>query len=51
MFEPAVSIEITYQTCINCGVAFGLPSALDKKLQETHRDFYCPNGHAAAVHR
>jgi hypothetical protein len=37
-------MEIT--TCCVCGVQFGMPAYLDKKLRETHKSFYCPNGHS-----
>jgi hypothetical protein len=32
--------------CYNCGVAFAIPQDLVSVLKETHRCFYCPNGHA-----
>lgn len=41
--ELTLSFQI--QSCINCGVAFAIPSELNDRLRETHRAFYCPNGH------
>lgn len=38
-----VSLEV--QTCITCGVHFGVPTEFDKKLRQNHNGFYCPNGH------
>jgi hypothetical protein len=37
------SFEI--QHCCTCGVAFAIPSDLERVLRATHRDFFCPNGH------
>jgi hypothetical protein len=41
-----VRIGMYYQICISCGVAFAMPEQLDKRLRESHADFFCPNGHA-----
>lgn len=38
-----VSLEV--QTCVTCGVHFGVPIELDRKLRENHKGFYCVNGH------
>ena len=46
LFDSAVSVEMVYQTCISCGVVFGLPKDLDAQLRLNHKSFYCPNGHS-----
>lgn len=38
--------QIRWQTCISCGVGFGVESSYDARLQESHQTFYCPNGHS-----
>ena len=43
LVNQAVTLEM--QTCITCGVEFGVPGLLDDELQKNHRSFYCPNGH------
>ena len=42
----ALAFEFEVVNCCNCGVAFALPSHLKRTLEETHRLFYCPNGHS-----
>jgi hypothetical protein len=37
--------KLAVETCIRCGVAFGIPTDLRSGLLETQADFYCPNGH------
>jgi hypothetical protein len=39
MFDFAVT------ECCVCGIAFAVPARFKQVLQETHRTFYCPNGH------
>ena len=34
------------QNCITCGVPFGLPQSLDTALRNSHKSFFCPNGHS-----
>lgn len=38
-------VDLEMQTCIVCGVEFGLPARLDDEFRKDHRLFYCPNGH------
>ncbi len=38
-------LELRTQTCCNCGVMFAMETSYDKQLRETHKTFYCPNGH------
>lgn len=33
------------ESCCNCRVAFAIPTDLMARLRQTHRLFYCPNGH------
>lgn len=40
-----VGLSFEIVECCACGVKFGMPTSLDKKLRENRRDFYCPNGH------
>jgi hypothetical protein len=40
-FTSTLSTEI----CCSCGVHFAIPELLQKKLRETHNNFFCPNGH------
>lgn len=39
------SVSLEVQTCIACGVYFGVPKQLDYQLRQNHKSFYCPNGH------
>lgn len=32
--------------CCSCGVTIVLPQHFANKRRESHKDFYCPNGHA-----
>ena len=41
--HTTVSLEV--QTCISCGVHFGIPKQLDTQLRSNHNGFFCPNGH------
>lgn len=45
---PATSLFLAFEhvSCYKCGVVFGIESSHNAVLRETHRDFYCPNGHA-----
>jgi hypothetical protein len=50
MFQSGVTYQETItmitETCCNCGVAFGIPSDLHRRLQnDPDKWFYCPNGH------
>lgn len=39
------TVAFEVNTCISCGVKFGIPSEFDQKLRQNHEAFYCPNGH------
>lgn len=42
-----ITIQATFvtETCITCGIQFAVPPEYVRRLRETHRTFYCPNGH------
>jgi len=38
---------MVFETCCDCGVAFGMPESYQQMLRRNAgREFYCPNGHA-----
>jgi hypothetical protein len=39
------TLNLVTEECISCGVLFAIPSGLRDRLIDTHRNFYCPNGH------
>lgn len=41
-----ISDKLVTEQCCNCGVTFAIPQQLMNELSETHKDFYCPNGHS-----
>jgi len=41
-----VTVNLTTEVCISCGVVFALPCVLRKRLYESHEYFKCPNGHS-----
>lgn len=40
-----VTLQLSHFECASCGVVFGLSQNLERNLRETHRNFFCPNGH------
>ncbi len=40
-----LSVRLETIICCSCGVQFAVPEDLKKNLKQTHREFYCPNGH------
>ena len=40
-----IKTELVTETCISCGIQFAVPPEYVRHLRETHRTFYCPNGH------
>jgi hypothetical protein len=40
------TLAFKIEECIKCGIKFGMPSEYQKKLLESHKGFYCPNGHS-----
>lgn len=42
-----VTTALVTEICcrIGCGVLFAMPAELQKRRQNDHNDFYCPNGH------
>jgi hypothetical protein len=45
MSEVTVVMKFQIQSCIKCGVAFGITAEHDAELRRSGRTFYCPNGH------
>ena len=37
--------QLTTETCINCGVVFGVPVGFIDARRRDKQSFYCPNGH------
>jgi DNA repair exonuclease SbcCD ATPase subunit len=37
-----------WQTCIECGIRFGVPASFDAQRRRDKRSFYCPNSHPQA---
>ncbi len=42
-----VTLRMEMHTCIECGVAFGMPTDFVARRREDGRNFFCPNGHPA----
>lgn len=41
------TVTMITEICCNCGVAFGIPSDLQRVLRaDPNKYFYCPNGHS-----
>jgi hypothetical protein len=40
--------ELYILHCSQCYVMFGIPDAMDNRLRQNGKPFYCPNGHAEA---
>lgn len=47
MSAQTVSLTVVMRTesCCSCGVPFAIPTYLQDQLRESHKTFYCPNGH------
>ena len=43
---PISKINMTVVECCSCGLCFMIPGVLEMSLRETHRHFFCPNGHS-----
>ena len=43
--SPQVAVQYQFVTCCACGTPFAIEARLHRSLVETHRAFYCPNGH------
>ena len=43
-----MNIESEYylSTCPECGIQFAIGQEFARHLRQTHRNFYCPNGHS-----
>mgnify|MGYP001569343275 CR=1 FL=1 len=40
-----VELELLVETCITCGVSFGVPYEFQRWRKAKHEEFFCPNGH------
>lgn len=40
-----IATELEEEVCITCGIVFAIPVNYKGQLRETHKGFYCPNGH------
>ena len=43
--STTVSQEMVWETCIDCGIVFGLPENLLECRRHDRESVYCPNGH------
>jgi Zn-finger nucleic acid-binding protein len=41
-----LTTAFTAETCITCGIVFGLPEDFHQALRGNGKGFYCPNGHS-----
>lgn len=46
MKQISDSSVLVVDTCCVCGIRFAVPELYQDKLRETHKTFYCPNGHS-----
>jgi hypothetical protein len=46
---PAVNLTVTATLvtleCCSCGIEFAVRQSFETRLRDTHKQFYCPNGH------
>ncbi len=33
------------ETCLSCGIEFGITKERQEQLRKNHKKYYCPNGH------
>lgn len=45
-YSPTFTYTLRGQTCIDCGVLFGLEAHYDDERKQDHKSFSCPNGHS-----
>src|SRR5206468_8844162 len=43
--STTISITMVFETCLECGVVFGMPEVLREYLLKDGEKFFCPNGH------
>lgn len=41
-----MEVNITQETCINCGIVFWITLSFMEQRRKDHHIFYCPNGHS-----
>ncbi len=46
MAGTTFTLTLVHESCCVCHVLFAIPSEMQTKLIETHKSFYCPNGHS-----
>lgn len=42
----AENVTMVKEECCSCGVVFALTQFLQAQLRESHKSFFCPNGHS-----
>jgi len=45
MYTQTINLTLVKQTCITCGMVFGIEEDFDSRLRKTHGSFCCPSGH------
>lgn len=45
MLTQTYSGTLVVQSCVSCGMTFGVASDFDRRRREDHKSFYCPAGH------
>lgn len=38
--------ELYTQNCPDCGICFGIPKEMEQIWRNSHKGFFCPNGHS-----
>lgn len=41
-----MDVDISMISCCECGVPFWITNSFHRKLVDSEKTFYCPNGHA-----
>lgn len=44
-YPQQVTVQISFVTCCNCGMVFGMPDRVYQERLKDHKLFYCPAGH------
>jgi hypothetical protein len=45
-YKLAYTSDLYISDCAQCGVAFGIPTSMERRRRDDGNLFYCPNGHA-----
>ena len=43
--NASVSVEMIVRVCPVCGVIYGLAEAFENERRQSHKNFFCPEGH------